>query len=1479
MNHFNAILNVALIGCALSATAADYYVSTTGSDSAPGTFVQPFKTLGHALQNVVGAGDTVYMRGGRYHEEISGANLHGTDGNPITITRYQNEQVTLDGSESLADLGGASWSVYSGSIYTTTISKDIWQLWVDGRMGIAARWPNANTHPCDPIEPQLKADGYTPKDGSWWDLDGTWGHIPVYPADGNMQNNPVYQTVPNVSFAGGSVILNYHSESTFTRPITNHVAGSNLIEHVPVFNPHDQKSDGRFLVEAMSALDQAGEWYYDKDTGEVRLWCEDGQPPQGRDIRGKTVSCALDFDSVDYVNMVGIDFFGCTINFPKVGHTTLEDCTFDYPSFYPRMLGIHSYSGEAAGEAAAQPPQYGATYFDGGNGAQNVVRNCIFRYSDGSVNADGNVGTVFENCLFTHFSFVGMAQMVMMANGGVDAITDRCTFLVNGSKVMQKHSYMDIHMSRAAYFGYLQQDGCAWQCKGGDGVGGPADGLVRSYLWHHQALKTGTRWDGDDGINGSDHHQVSMRVPASHNTKGDYHKVISNVSVALHDPTEPGMKLKDPAPILDPKNQNSDVYNNLASGISSDSDLYIPLTGNNGNNWNGFVDSTGPLDLAKNRLRDPVNMDFRPSPGSEIIDAGVIYAPITDGYLGAAPDIGAYEYGDTHYWIPGFQYPQACTPVPPNGTVNARPDCDLMWLAGKEAVSHDIYFGTDPENLVYQGNQSLLNNIFDPGTNDLTVGQTYYWRIDSITPTETITGDEWSFIVGADFDITYTDILATEDTYVANSTPDANYGGNESFPLITHEDGTETEAYFKFDVNVPDNIIGAELHLYSTASVRSGNVLIHAMDDTSWDEMTVTWNTKPGYGDLLVGPLDVVAGVYKAFDVFSYVNSTGIVSLAADRILNTSIRSVTSREHEFPPFLRLYHVDGDPDLPPDAPENLTTSNAVGQVFLDWDDNTEPDLAGYQVLRREHDEDNYTAVHPGLLSASSYADTAGTPGWAYQYVVKAQDATGQWSYKSNMEYGTKLGDGSNHAPEFTSDPIVKTEAMAGGAYSDSIATDASDVDGDTLTFSLLSAPSWLSVATNGLLSGIPDAAYAGLNTFSVEVSDGNGGIDTADLHITVEVPPPPTGQQLAYEGFEYLAGNKIHGLNGGFGFSSAWVSTQAGIADENFEIVSAGDTWGDLPVSSNRLSRVGTGGTESISRMLTADLDETNLWFSVLWRPSSNEGFAIGSGALLEDGSVPDYIDGDVGFGFMNTDNASARASIWSASGRTDSSGVIAISQDAPILLAGYIEFNAGTSGEDRITLYPVTTNLTLGTSISLELDVDETTLNTLTMETNRGPGYDEIRLGRSFEDVVSDETTPPTVPPYEAWSAEYGLTGSDTNFNAHTDTDGMNQLVEYGLGGNPTNDDAAAILPVFGKSADESFQGLEYIYRRRTDAAARGLAYRLELNTNLVSNGWNANGYSEVGTAPLETGFEAVTNQISTESETNQFIRLRISID
>jgi hypothetical protein len=94
--------------------------------------------------------------------------------------------------------------------------------------------------------------------------------------------------------------------------------------------------------------------------------------------------------------------------------------------------------------------------------------------------------------------------------------------------------------------------------------------------------------------------------------------------------------------------------------------------------------------------------------------------------------------------------------------------------------------------------------------------------------------------------------------------------------------------------------------------------------------------------------------------------------------------------------------------------------------------------------------------------------------------------------------------TNDAPTFTADPINKPNADQDVAYSDTIAGSATDEDaGDTLTYSKVSGPAWLSVAANGDLSGTPGAGDVGANSWTVQVDDGNGGTDTATLNITVD----------------------------------------------------------------------------------------------------------------------------------------------------------------------------------------------------------------------------------------------------------------------------------------------------------------------------------------------------------------------------------------
>lgn len=76
--------------------AADYFVSTTGSDTNLGEISTPWKTLQKAA-NTATAGDTIYIRGGTYNERVVINHSGNTDGY-ITFTNYNQETPIIDGT-------------------------------------------------------------------------------------------------------------------------------------------------------------------------------------------------------------------------------------------------------------------------------------------------------------------------------------------------------------------------------------------------------------------------------------------------------------------------------------------------------------------------------------------------------------------------------------------------------------------------------------------------------------------------------------------------------------------------------------------------------------------------------------------------------------------------------------------------------------------------------------------------------------------------------------------------------------------------------------------------------------------------------------------------------------------------------------------------------------------------------------------------------------------------------------------------------------------------------------------------------------------------------------------------------------------------------------------------------------------------------------------------------------------------------------
>ena len=112
----------------------------------------------------------------------------------------------------------------------------------------------------------------------------------------------------------------------------------------------------------------------------------------------------------------------------------------------------------------------------------------------------------------------------------------------------------------------------------------------------------------------------------------------------------------------------------------------------------------------------------------------------------------------------GPEYPYASTPSPADGAVNADTWVSLSWRAGDFAVSHDVYFGENYDDVndgtwdseVFIGNQDLNSTFLIAGfpgypyPDGLVPGTTYYWRVDEVNdaePNSPWKGKVWSFMI------------------------------------------------------------------------------------------------------------------------------------------------------------------------------------------------------------------------------------------------------------------------------------------------------------------------------------------------------------------------------------------------------------------------------------------------------------------------------------------------------------------------------------------------------------------------------------------------------------------------------------------------------------------------------------------------------------------------------------------------------------
>jgi len=176
------------------------------------------------------------------------------------------------------------------------------------------------------------------------------------------------------------------------------------------------------------------------------------------------------------------------------------------------------------------------------------------------------------------------------------------------------------------------------------------------------------------------------------------------------------------------------------------------------------VASDRPLVLSELAAPWEVAEIFAQNSGGTHADPIVIRNTETDGYLAVVNQNAGGGWLDSrgltcaeliNNWIGpivGLSDPALAAPLnPDDGVIDVPRDVDLTWLAGEFAVTHDVYFGTNSDDVndaTTPDSAGQTGTSYDPGI--LTFGQTYFWRIDEVNgaPDRTVfKGQVWSFEV------------------------------------------------------------------------------------------------------------------------------------------------------------------------------------------------------------------------------------------------------------------------------------------------------------------------------------------------------------------------------------------------------------------------------------------------------------------------------------------------------------------------------------------------------------------------------------------------------------------------------------------------------------------------------------------------------------------------------------------------------------
>lgn len=660
------------------ASGSIYHVAPTGDDAADGlTSATSFRTINRCAA-VAQPGDTCMVHEGNYRETVRPARS-GTAEAPIRFEAAVGERVTVNGADRVkawsttppsaipADLASSAFAdaVRAGSVQQATVDLDpalfANQLFVNGAMVNEARWPNTGPHPLTPtlavadagttIEMIVDAEQDFPP--------GFWDDGIAQVTGGSMfwsHTGRVVKSMPGSFVFDSPYLIHGEDEGPLSPKF-----GTSLVNGCPFACA--RVGNTYYITGKLGGLDSAGEWFYDAPTSTLYFWPPEGVDPAHDVVEAKQRTYAFDLRGRSDVTVAGFSIFAATVLTDELSSANvLDGLSVHYVSHFVDRVKTNR---EVRNLSTAAYFRFDdANHFQENSGiilkgTGNVLRNSTITFSAGngvSVQGDGQLvenNVITETVYSAAFNapiFVGgkkfsrnhvIRRNTVMDAGGLAGI------LVMNTMDSYVPSFQNIQLSYndVSNSGILTQDGGPlYICCTLD-----AD-LTVDHNWLRDHLSKTDRFDTQSFTGAGIYVDIS-----SSNVRAHRNVITDNSGDALHlhggGPKDSADRVLAYNNVFGPGHERSigggasqaqgtRIINNIHSSRSV-------VVGSGGVVQNNLPPTSDPAFV------DPDNDDFSLQGGSPAIDFGQLIAGITDGFLGAAPDAGAYEHGSVNWARPG----------------------------------------------------------------------------------------------------------------------------------------------------------------------------------------------------------------------------------------------------------------------------------------------------------------------------------------------------------------------------------------------------------------------------------------------------------------------------------------------------------------------------------------------------------------------------------------------------------------------------------------------------------------------------------------------------------------------------------------------------------------------------------------------------------------------------------------------------------